>query len=82
MGALMVFDLQPTARYQPAGLYINRGAPKNRGWLEREKKTKQKQGKKNQRKSQRTPSFAFVFRAQIHRLEKKKKKERADTGES
>jgi hypothetical protein len=41
--------------------------------LEREKKTKQKQGKKNQRKSQRTPSFAFVFRAQIHRLEKKKK---------
>jgi hypothetical protein len=42
--------------------------------LEREKKTKQKQGKKNQRKSQRTPSFAFVFRAQIHRLEKKKKR--------
>jgi len=35
MGALMVVDPQPTARYQPARLYINRGAPKNRGWWER-----------------------------------------------
>jgi len=29
MGALMVVDPQHTARYQPVGLYINRGAPKN-----------------------------------------------------
>jgi len=35
MGALMVVDPQPTARYQPAGLYISIGGLKNRGWLER-----------------------------------------------
>ena len=39
MGALMIVDPQPTTRYQPAGLYINRENPKNRGLvggLERE----------------------------------------------
>jgi len=36
MGALMVVDPQPTARYQPVGLYISIRALKNRGWLERE----------------------------------------------
>jgi hypothetical protein len=39
MGALMVVDPQHTARYQPVGLYINRGAPK-KGRLVRGRKTK------------------------------------------
>jgi hypothetical protein len=38
MGALMVVDPQATARYQPVGLYINRGTPKKRGWLKGERK--------------------------------------------
>ena len=42
MGALMVVDPQHTARYQPAGLYINRGAPKKRR-LVRGRKTKKNQ---------------------------------------
>ncbi|KAJ6989010.1 hypothetical protein NC653_021795 [Populus alba x Populus x berolinensis] len=44
MGALMVFDPQPATRYQPAGLYINRGNPKNRaGWRRRKNKNKQEE---------------------------------------
>jgi hypothetical protein len=39
MGALMVVDPQHTARYQPVGLCINRGAPK-KGRLVRGRKTK------------------------------------------
>jgi hypothetical protein len=35
MGALMVVDPQAIACYHLVGLYINRGALKNRGWLER-----------------------------------------------
>jgi len=31
MGALMVVDPQPAARYQPAEPYINRAAPKSKG---------------------------------------------------
>jgi len=55
MGALMVADPQPTARYQPTKLYINRGAPKNRGWLERERK--QTQNKTYTNKPKRLLSF-------------------------
>jgi len=51
MGALMVVDPQPTARYQPVGPYINRGAPRNKGWLERV--TKETGKKRNTRKNQR-----------------------------
>jgi len=43
MGALMVADPQPTARYQPAEPYINRAAPKSRGWLEREREKEKKE---------------------------------------
>jgi hypothetical protein len=51
MGALMVVDPQHTARYQPAGLYINRGAPKKQrlvggrdGKNQKEKKHKETRG--------------------------------------
>jgi len=43
-------------RYQPAGLYISRGAPKNMGWLkgerERERETKETGKKRNTIKPQ------------------------------
>jgi len=42
VGALMVADPQPIARYQPAEPYINRAAPKSRGWLERKKGRKKR----------------------------------------
>ena len=42
MGALMVVDPQPAARYQPAEPYINRAAPKSR---EVEKKIERLKGR-------------------------------------
>jgi len=38
-------------RYQPAGLYISRGAPKNRGWLERERGRKETEKKRKHKQS-------------------------------
>jgi len=54
MGVLMVVDPQPTARYQPAGLYISIGALKNRGGLERgrRKKPERKETQSNHRNFQ------------------------------
>jgi hypothetical protein len=51
MDALMVVDPQYITRYQSVGLYINRGALKNRGWLERGDGEKQNQ-EKHEKKSQ------------------------------
>jgi hypothetical protein len=48
MGALMVVDPQHTARYQPVGLYINKGAPK-KGRLVRGRKTKKKKPERTRR---------------------------------
>jgi len=51
MGALMVADSQLTARYQPVEPYINRAAPKSRGWLEREREMKETEKKRNTSKA-------------------------------
>jgi len=46
MGALMVIDPQPAARYQPAEPYINRAAPKSKGL---EKKRREGRNERNQK---------------------------------
>jgi len=45
MGALMVVDPQPAARYLPAEPYINRAAPKSKRGL----KKKQREGGENEK---------------------------------
>jgi len=55
MGALMVVDPQHTARYQPTGLYINRGAPKKQRLVRergRRKKPERKETQSNHRNFQ------------------------------
>jgi len=52
MDVLMVADPQPTARYQPAEPYINRAAPKSRGWLERERDERNRKEEKHKQSTQ------------------------------
>jgi hypothetical protein len=46
----MVVDPQHTARYQPAGLYINRGAPKKERLVRETGKKNQKRGTAGKKK--------------------------------
>jgi len=61
MGALMVVDPQPTARYQPAELYISIGALKNRGWLERRGKNPREKGRQKKPKREETQRYQMNF---------------------
>jgi hypothetical protein len=49
MGALIVVDPQHTARYQPVGLYINRGALKNQRLIGETGKKPRRQRRKTQK---------------------------------
>jgi len=44
-------------RYQPAGLYISRGAPKNRGWLVGGRKKKEKEETSKKRNTSKAQNF-------------------------
>jgi len=64
MGALMVADLQPTARYQPAEPYINRATPKSRGGLEGERGTNETKREKHKDTSR---IFKCFFKTPYHK---------------
>jgi len=51
-------------RYQPAGLYISRGAPKNRGWLVGGRKKKEKEEPARRETQVKHGTSRFISRTQ------------------
>jgi len=76
-------------RYQPAGLYISRGAPKNRGWLVggREKKKRKKRNQQEEKHKQSTellgsspePKQASLTNSDLRKTREKISRERVET---